>query len=185
MYPKVKSDLVEYMSENPYALINDGSCDCGPSKMNPVCVYNFDVKRSKQVEFKFYSTCSTSGEDCSKTETLFTAINEVFKSDDLDWDNVVSVGLDNTNTNLGSKNSLRTRILAGNPQTFIAGCNCHLAHLVAGKGGEAYAFVTKFDCEDHQVDLYLFFKRSTHRKGILREYVDFVGCKWENFTRFV
>ena len=42
--------------------------------------------------------CSTSGEDCSKAETLFTTINDAFKSDDLDWDNVVSVGLDNTNT---------------------------------------------------------------------------------------
>ena len=42
--------------------------------------------------------CSTTGEDCSKAETLFTAINDAFKSDDLDWDNVVSVGLDNTNT---------------------------------------------------------------------------------------
>ena len=72
------------MSENPYALVNDESSDCGLSKMNPVCVYIFDVKRSKQVEFKFYSVSSTSGEDCSKAETLFTVINDVFKSDDLD-----------------------------------------------------------------------------------------------------
>ena len=43
------------MSENPYALVNDGSSDCGPSKMNPVCVYIFDVQRSKEVELKFYS----------------------------------------------------------------------------------------------------------------------------------
>ena len=47
------------------------------------------------------------------------------------------VGLDNTNTNMGSRNSLRTRIFAENPQTFIAGCNCHLAHLAIRKGGEA------------------------------------------------
>ena len=129
--------------------------------------------------------CSTSSEDYSKAETLFTGINDAFKSDDLDWDNVVSVGLDNTNTNMGNNNSLRRRILAENPQTVIAGCNCHLAHLAAGKGGGAYAFVTKFDCEDHQVDSYYFCKRSTRRKGILQEYMDFVGCEWENFTRFV
>ena len=72
------------MSENPYAFLIDESSDCGPSKMNPVCVYIFDVKRSKQVEFKFYSMYSTSGEDCSKAEALFTAINDAFKSDDLD-----------------------------------------------------------------------------------------------------
>ena len=27
LYPKIKSDLVEYMSENPYVLVNDGSSD--------------------------------------------------------------------------------------------------------------------------------------------------------------
>ena len=185
LYPKIKSNLIEYMSENPYALANDGSSDCGPSNMNPVCVYIFDVKRSKQVEFKFYSMCSTSGEDCSKAETLFTAINDAFKSDDFYWDNVVSVGLDNTDTNMKSRNSLRTRILAENPQTFIAGCKCHLAHLAAGKGDEAHVSITKFDCEDHQVDLYNFLKRSTRRKVILQEYMDFAGCECENFTRFV
>ena len=86
---------------------------------------------------------------------------------------------------MGSRNSLRTRVLAENPQTFIAGCNCRLGHLEAGKGGEHYASITKFDCEDHQVDLYYFFKRRTRRKSILQEYMDFVGCEWENFTRFV
>ena len=132
------------MSESPYALVNDGTSDRGPSKMNPVCAYIFDVKRSKQVEFKFYSMCSTSGKDCSKAEALLTTINNAFKSGDLDWDNVVSVGLDNTNINVGSRNSLRTKILAENPQIFIAGCRCHLAHLAAEKGGEAYASITKF-----------------------------------------
>ena len=96
--------------------------------MNPVCVYIFDVKRSKQLEFKLYSMCSTSREDCSNAETLFTTINDVFKSDDLDWDSIVSVGLDNTSTNKGSRNSLRTRILAENPQTFIAGYIIFIFH---------------------------------------------------------
>ena len=113
------------MSENPYAFLIDESSDCGPSKMNPVCVYIFDVKRSKQGEFKFYSVSSTSGDDCSKTETILSVINDAFKSDDLDWDNVVSVGLDNTNTSMESRNSLRTSILAENPETFTSGCNCH------------------------------------------------------------
>ena len=80
MYPKIKSDLVEEMSENPYALAYDGSSHCDPSEMNPVCVYIFDVKRSKQVESKFYSMCWTSSEDCSRAETLFTAISDAFKS---------------------------------------------------------------------------------------------------------
>ena len=38
LYPRIKTNLVEYMSENPYALVNDGSSDCSLSKMTPVCV---------------------------------------------------------------------------------------------------------------------------------------------------
>ena len=162
------------MTENPFSIVNDGSNDSGLSKMNPVCVYIFDIERSKQVEFKFYSMCSTSREHCSKSETLFNAINNTFENDNPDWDNVVSVGLDNTNAIMGE-----------NSEIFIAGCNCHLAHLAAGKGGQGYASVTGFDCEHHQVDLYYFFKRSTCRKGILAEFVEFVGAEQENFTRFI
>ena len=154
------------MSENCYALVNDGSSDCGLLKMNQVCVHVFDVKRRKQIEFKFYSMCSTYGEDCSKAVTSFAAISDAFKSDGLDWDNVVSVGLDKTN--MRSRNSLRTEILAENPPAFIAECNFYLAHLGSGKGGELYVFITKFDCEDHQADLYYFFKWRTRWKGILQ-----------------
>ena len=38
LYSKIKSDLVQYMSENSYALVSDGSSECGPSKINPDCV---------------------------------------------------------------------------------------------------------------------------------------------------
>ena len=103
--------------------------------------------------------CSTFGDDCSKAVTSFAAISDAFKSDGLDWDNVASVGLDKTN--MRSRNSLRTEILAENPPAFIAECNFYLAHLGSGKGGELYAFIIKFDCEDHQADLYYFFKWRT------------------------
>ena len=76
--------------------------------------------------------------------------------------------------------SLRTKILAENPETFIAGCNCHLAHLVARKGSEAYASITKFDFEDYQVHLYYLFKSSTPRQCILQKYMDFVGSNEES-----
>ena len=121
LYSKIKSDLVEYMSENPYALVNDGSSDCGPSKINPVRIYILDVKRSKQVEYKFFSMCSTSSKNCSRAETLFTAINNAVKNDNLDWDNVVPVGLDNTNTNMRTRNSLRTRIFNENRKLSLLG----------------------------------------------------------------
>ena len=58
--------------------------------------------------------CSPTGEYCSKWQTLFDKIDSTLISDELDWDNVVAVDLNNTSTNLGDKNSLKFRILAKN-----------------------------------------------------------------------
>ena len=93
-------------------------------------------------------------------------------NDGVDWNNLVSIGLDNTNSNMGIRNSIKSRILQKNSDVFVAGCSCHLAHLAAGAGGQAYQGVTDFDMEDHQVDMYYFFKNSTRRKGILLEYLE-------------
>ena len=65
----------------------------------------------------------------------------------------------------------------------MAGCNCPLVYLAAGKGGQAYMSISSFSCED-QCDL-CFFKGSWRRKGILTEYLKFVELDWENFVRYV
>ena len=113
--------------------------------MNVVCCRIFGVDTSKRVEFWFYNMCATSGEPCLKASTLFEAIDGTLTKDGLDWDNIVSVGLDNTNANIGNKNSIKSRIFE-NASCFIAGCNCHLSHLAAGRGGSAYSAVSGFDC---------------------------------------
>ena len=153
--------------------------------MNALCAYNFDVNNSKCVELKFYDMCATSGEHCSKAATLFNKTDEAFSKDGIDWCNVISCVLDNTNSNMGCKNSLKSRILEKNSSCFVAGCNCHLVHLSAGKGGQAYQSISSFSCEDHQCDLYYFLKGSSRRKGILTEYLEFVELDWENFVRYV
>ena len=52
-------------------------------------------------------------------------------------------------------------------------------------GGKAYANISGFDMEEHQVDIYYYFKKSTRRKGILKEYVEFVGEEYDAIIRFV
>ena len=185
MGPALKHTLVQCLVSQPFFLVNDGSSDTGVKKMNALCAYIFDVNNSKRVEFKFYSMCSKSGENCSKASTLFDKIDDTLRGDGVEWTNVVSFGLDNTNSNMGCRNSLKSRILEKNSCCFVAGCNCHLVHLAAGKGGQAYEGITGFSCEDHQCDLYYFFKGSTRRKGILAEYLSFVELDWENFVRYV
>ena len=174
MMPKLEKYLTGYMSDklNVYGLVNDGSSDTGLKKMNIACALIYDVKRSKTVEMKFFDMCATSGEHASKASTLFDAIDGAMKNR-------------NTNSNVGLHNSLKSRIAKANPSTYIAGCSCHLANLAAGKGGAAFAAVAGFDMEQHQVDLYYYFKGSTRRKGILLEYMDFVGVEWEDMSCFV
>ena len=184
MMPELKSYIVSQMKAEPYSLVNDGTSDTGLKKMNAACALIFDTKKSKEVEFKFYNMCSTTGEHASTAETLFQSIQTAMNNDGISWSKCISFGVDNCNSNVGEKNSIKTRILSENKSCFIAGCSCHLAHLAAGKGGKAYTNITSFDVEDHQVDLYYYFKGSTRRKGILSEFVDFVGLEWEDMSRF-
>ena len=86
---------------------------------------------------------------------------------------------------MGYKNSLKSRIPEKNSSCFVADFNCHLVHLVAGKGGQAYESISSFSFEDHQCGLYYFFKGSSRRKGILTEYLEIVELDWENIVRYV
>ena len=72
--------------------------------------------------------CATSGKHCSKAVTLFNNIDETHSKDCIDWCSLISSGLDHTNANIGSKNSLKSRILEKNSSFFEAGCNFHLVH---------------------------------------------------------
>ena len=168
-------------------LLNDATIsNTGLKRMKALCCQIFDVDTSKWVECQFYNMRGTSGEHCSKASTLFQAINGwTLTKDGLDWDNIVSVGLGNTYANIGNKNSIKSITIEKNGSCFIAGCNCHLLHLSAGRGGSAYSAVSGSDCQDHQVDLYYFFHSSTRHKGILTEYPELVELEWENIVRYV
>ena len=106
-----------------------------------------------------FMTCVTTGEYCGTVEVLFQVINN-FIRDSIDWQNVIAVGLDNTNVNMGCNNSIKTRVLEKNPNSFIAGCNCHLSHLAAVKGADAFSSVTV----DHKVDIYYYFLKVLKEK---------------------
>ena len=184
--PEFKSYVVNQMTKSICSLINDVSSDCGLKKMNATCAAIFDVERSTKVELKFYYMCSTAGENSSTAETLFETINLALRRDNLSWVNLISFGLDNCNTNMGSRNSLKTIILKENKNCFIAGCSCHLVYLAGDKGSKIYAKGIGFDMDDHQVGLFHYFRGSTRRKDILAEYIiDVVDLKWCDFTRFV
>ena len=45
MSPTLKTELVNYMIEHPFGLINDSSSDSGIKKVNALCVHIFDEQK--------------------------------------------------------------------------------------------------------------------------------------------
>ena len=64
-----------------------------------LCANLFDVNRIKHVEIKCYDKCSTLGEDVSETSTSPWILH--FKGIIYNGE-IVSIGLDNTNSNMGN-----------------------------------------------------------------------------------
>ena len=73
--------------------------------------------------------------------------------DDVEWNNCTSLGLDNHKTNISKRNSIKARALEKNPTIKISGRPCHQLHNTAMKASSAFAKFTKFDIENHCVDL--------------------------------
>ena len=62
--------------------------------------------------------CSISGEDGSKTNALFDAINRSLASEQISWKNCVSLVVDNTNTYIGKYSSLYSIFQRVSQKTF-------------------------------------------------------------------
>ena len=89
------------------------------------------------------------------------------------WDNYVALGVDNTNANIGAHNSIKSRAQAKNDCVIVVGCPCHILHNASQKAGGEFANIVEFDIEDHCVDLSYWFRNSSKRKSILKEFNEF------------
>lgn len=98
--------------------------------MNPLTVKIFDINQGV-VSTQFLDICISSGSTAAKMQGVFDTHNIL-------WSNCVGVGLDNTSVNLGSRNSIKTRIMKENPAAYVMGCPCHIMHNMAGKAGDAF-----------------------------------------------
>ena len=90
----------------------------------------------------------------------------------------MAIGLDNTNANIGKRNSIKSRAKQKNNDIVIAGCPCHILHNASGKAGSCFSEVMGFDVEDHCVDVFYWFDKSSKRKNILKEYYDFCDLEF-------
>jgi hypothetical protein len=72
-----------------------------------------------------------------------------------------------------------------NEDIVIAGCPCHILHNASGKAATAFSEVTGFDIEDHCVDVFYWFDKSSKRKSILKEYYEFCDTECEGVIKFI
>ena len=61
------------------------------------------------------------GRDASTAEHMFISIKNQLRKNELSWDMVTSIGLDNTNANIGDHNSIKSCTLERNPEIVISG----------------------------------------------------------------
>ena len=185
MGPYCHQSLVQHCQTHPFALGTDGSNDTGLLKMNPVTIRLFDMNNSKKVTSHFYDICTTTGEDCGKAYAIFDAIDSKFVEDSVPWSNAVSLSVDNTNAMIGARNSVASRCKDKNPNIFIAGCPCHLAHLVASEANDAFSDVLSMNIESIIIDVYYRFEKSSKRKGKLAEYFEFCNQDYQQILKHV
>ena len=176
-----RMDLVEHMKNEPFSLATDGSNDSGLKKMNPLTVRIFDVNQGRVVS-QILDMCLTSS---STAEAIFTKINSTLENFDISWNRCVSFGVDNTNVNIGQRNSIKTRVHHYNPSVYFVGCPCHMVHNTASKASDSFEVETGFDIEDMLVDLYYWFDKSTKRKNELLHFCEFCDMEYRTIVKHV
>ena len=75
------------------------------------------------------------------------------------------MSVDNTNTMVGKRNSVGFRFLEKNPNVFIGGCPCHLAHIAASSAKDAFSKCIGLNIEHVCVDCFTGLTRAQNVKG--------------------
>ena len=136
-----------------FSISIDGSNETVLEKMNPMMVRIFDINAGRVVN-RFLNMCTTSG---ATAEIIYNAmdakLSKLLDSDE-PWMHCSSISVDNTSTNIGIQNSLKTRIIVRNEAIYFSGCQCHIIHNSEKKGGEAFEKTCGFDVEDLVIDLF-------------------------------
>jgi hypothetical protein len=175
--------VVQHCKEHPFSLGIDGSSDTDVHKMNPMTVRIFDINRSHTVTTHFYNMCVTSGRDASKSAQLFLVVQAKMLEDEIPWSQAVSHSVDNTNSMIGVHNSFASRCKAQNSEIYVRGCPCHLAHIAASNADDAFSEIVGINVEDIVIKLFYWFDKSTKRKGVLVEYMEFCDTEYAKILK--
>lgn len=165
-----KEKLFEDLKTSFFSLNMDESTSKNHQKIVSVLVNLKD--ENKRIVTKHLSSFSVKTADSA---SLFKGICDIFETNDLPWENLVSVLLDSCNVMRGKKKGLETRIRLKCPNLLdIDGDSCHHAHNCAKK------FCKPFDhyLESLFADIHNDLKYSPDMRAALAELCDTIGVKF-------
>ena len=181
MAPEMTLSLVNMMKVEPFSLNVDGSNDNDLLKMYPLCVRIFDVNRG-HVCLRFLDICASS---LATADGIFTKLDAALTKHILQWSRCVGVSVDNTNVNVGKRDSIMTRVLERNKSVYFMGCPCHIIHNCASHSSKAFVEAVKCDVGDMAVDVFLWFDYSTKRKNLLAEFCQFCDIEYRKLIKYM
>ena len=120
--PSLRSPLIEHLQQNPFSLAIDGSSDTGTENMYPLVVRVYNEK-TREICSRFWHMCLFSD---SSAAGIFTQVSKAFEEDNVPWQNIIGLSLDNASVNKGRHNGLYRKFEAKNSSVYTFGCPCHI-----------------------------------------------------------
>lgn len=100
------------------------------------------------------------------------------RSSGLTVSNAVGLNVDNTNSMMGKNNSSSSQCTQRNRDIFVGGGPCHLVHIAASNGHDSLANI-----EDLHIDLYHSLEKSTKRKRLRLDLLEFCGHEYTKILK--
>ncbi|CAF3395980.1 unnamed protein product [Rotaria socialis] len=143
--------------------------------MVPIVVQFFSKTGVKHGILEFIEQMHESADD------LFANIKYVLEANELKLNQLVSLGSDNTNVNVGNHHSVFALFEKLLPGLIKGTCYCHVLHNSVKHGNEHLLF----DIEAALLKIYSHFCRSSVRSQELTNYFDFIELRWLSLLRSI
>ena len=137
----------------------DGGNDSGVAKM--LYPFEYFISIMGVLCRIFFNLNMLEGRTTSSAEQMFNSVGTKSAENDIFWRMMSAIGVGNTNKNIGTYNSIKTRALAKNKEIVIAGCPCHILHDAVGKVADLFGEISGFDVENHFLDVFYWFDKSS------------------------